>query len=427
MKYKGSVILVLLFLLTCAFSYFVSSPKFETGENRTLATFYMVFHPVTNSVVYYDSPVERLDMALSDQFPLREIVIKKYLKLINTSENMIYRIVKVFSKEQENQYFLHPVGTFELIEDTGYITTCPSTSLMDTNVVQRRVDQLNRIHEDYPDLNMYVYYVSQAFDMPWFNNYLGTTAADHYKEIVEALPRYVRSDHLLYENLDDYMNIHYKTDHHWNHYGSRRGYEDIYVLMSEDFELGEIRIPIKENRVSDKYDFVYIGSYGRALKGLLDSSYDEFAFYTYDLPQRKVAILNPETLEEIPVKNIGLYDEYQKGEINKDIKTDHYIALYGNAKDKDGIEYSDDIYPFVVRNSEVNGKNLLLTGDSYSRAIRDVLASHFGVTVYLDYRTLSKIPIDYIIDEYNIDVLLISSNTSMWESEEYLFTFKGDK
>lgn len=428
MKYKSSVVIVLAILLLCLISYLVPSLKIESSENRTLATFHMILYPEADSVVYHESPVERLDAALSDQFPFRELVVKKYLSLINVSENFTYGVVKLFVKQQDNQYVLYTVGNYELIEDTGYITVRPTTDPMDAIVVQKRTAQLKYLHKRYPDLKMYTYYVSQAFDMPWFNSCIGATAADHYQEIVNAIPDYVKSDHLVYQNLDDYMNIHYKTDHHWNNRGARRGYEDIYAMISRDFDLGEMCVPIEENTVSETYNFAYLGSYGKSLGELYNEGYDSFSFYEYDLPQRKMAIINPDTLEEIEAVKIGLYDEYQRGEINTDIGTDHYITMFGIARDKDGNGYDDGSYPFIIRNNMGGyGKNLIITGDSYDRAVRDVLASHFDTTVYLDYRTLSKVPIDYIIEKYDIDILLISSHTSMWSSEEYLFTFEGDE
>ncbi len=427
MKYKSSAVIIFAILLLCMGSYFVPSIKMESSENRTLATFHMVLHPKEDSVVYHESPVERLDVALSDQFPFREVVVKKYLSLFNASENLTYGVNKLFVKQQENQYVLHTVGNYELIEDTGYITEYPHTNSLDASIVQKRVEQLDYIHENYPNMKIYAYYITQAFEMPWFNSYLGMIVADHYQEIVDAVPDYVKCDHLVYQDLDDYMDIHYKTDHHWNNRGAKRGYENIYDMMNEDFDLGEMRAPVSENTVSKTYDFVYLGSYGRALGELYNDGYDTFSFYEYDLPQRRMAVINPDTLEEIEATKIGVYDEYQRGEINKDIGTDHYITMYGTARDKEGNRYDDGSYPFIIRNSEGNGMNLIISGDSYTRAMRDVLASHFDTTVYLDYRTLSKISIDYIIKKYNVDVLLISSHTSMWESEEYLFTFREDE
>lgn len=162
MRYKSSVIIVLAILLLCLVSYFVPFLKMESSENRTLATFRMILYPEKDSVVYYESPVERLDAALSDQFLLREVVVKKYLSLFNMSENLIYGIVKRFDEQQDDQYTLNTIGSFEMIENTGYITLRPTTVPLDQSVLRRRVEQLEYLHKKYPNIKMYTYYVSQA-------------------------------------------------------------------------------------------------------------------------------------------------------------------------------------------------------------------------------------------------------------------------
>ena len=214
MKYKSSVVIVFTVLLVSLALYFSPSLKMDNSENRTLATFHMVLHPETDSVVYHESPVERLDAALSDQFPFREIVVKKYLSVFNFLENHTYDIIRLFFKHQKNQFMLHTIGNYALIEDTGYITIPPETDPMDKRIVNKRVEQLRKIHNNYPDLSMYVYYVTQAYDTEWFNDYIGVPAADHFQEIADAVPNYVKCGHLSYQNLQDYMDIHYKTDHH---------------------------------------------------------------------------------------------------------------------------------------------------------------------------------------------------------------------
>ncbi|MBO4374637.1 MAG: hypothetical protein J5829_05985 [Lachnospiraceae bacterium] len=121
MKYNRSVVIFLLILLLCLISYLIPTLKMESSENRTLADFHMVFNPERDSVVYRDSPVERLDAALSDQFPFREILVKQYLSIFNISENITYGIIKLFSKREENQLDLRIAGSYALIDGTGYI------------------------------------------------------------------------------------------------------------------------------------------------------------------------------------------------------------------------------------------------------------------------------------------------------------------
>ena len=428
MRYRGSVILVFTVLILLLVSFFIPDLRNgESSENRSMATFDMVLHPDPDSITYRESPVERLDAALFDQFPYREKFVKRYLSIFNASEGMASSIAKLFLLKVANQYSLTAVGNYQLIEDTNYITVFPPTKPMNPDIVSRRVSQIERLHKEFPDLKFYVYYVSQAFDMPWWESYIGTKTADHYQEILDAVPSYVKCSHLVYRDLDDYMEIHYKTDHHWNHRGAKRGYEDIYAMMSKDFPMGNLLVPVSENHVSETYDFVYLGSYGRGLGELYSGGYDPFSFYEYDYPEETYAVLNSETHEEIEVVCMGIYDEYREGNINKNIGTDHYITMYHIAIGVDGVRYAEQ-YPYIIRNAEGNGRNLLICGDSYNRAMRDLLASNFSTLVYVDYRILKDNPIDYLIKRYNIDTLLISSNTSMWDSEEYLFTFEeGDE
>ena len=423
MKHKSGTVSLLVLLVLCLITYMFPSIKMTSSENRTLASFSMVFKPDPDSIVYRDTPSERLDAALSDQFAFREMVVNGYMSLFNNLESFMRTIFSPLNKKDDLQYTLHPIGNYSLIEDSKYITICPSTEPMNKEIVEKRVEQLELIHKKYPNMRFYTYYVSQAYDTTWFNSYIGASAADHYQEIVDAVPDYVKTGHLIYDNLNDYMNVHYKTDHHWNHRGSRRGYENIYSLMNKDFKLGDMLIPTRENNISASYDFGFLGSYGKSLGDLYNGGYDSFSFYEYSYPEKDMFILDTEQLKEIQVSELGVYDEYNNGSVDKTIGVNHYSELYGKARDETGNYYYDEWCPFIIKNKNGNGKNLLLCGDSYSRAIRDQLASHFDTTFYFDYRICSKIPIDYIIEQYDINVLLISSQTNMWEGEKFLFTF----
>ena len=80
---------------------------------------------------------------------------------------------------------------------------------------------------------------------------------------------------------------------------------------------------------------------------------------------------------------------------------------------------------FVIKNKDNGAKhNMLLVCDSSQRPYRDVLASHFGTLVTLDYRIIPYVPIDYIIDTYDIDVIFFGGQSFAWSgSNQYLFRF----
>ena len=73
--------------------------------------------------------------------------------------------------------------------------------------------------------------------------------------------------------------------------------------------------------------------------------------------------------------------------------------------------------------------NLLIYGDSYNRAIRDTLASHFDTTLYFQRDILEnydKVYLDQLIEKYNIDVILFGGNRSIWTTDQYVFEFSVD-
>ena len=427
MKYRITVWAAAAVLLLSLAAFLVPSFRNqESSENRTMATFHMVFHPDPGSVVYRESPVERLEAALSDQFPFRSKLVTAYLKILNTAEDASFKLAWQMTPHEADQHYLKPVGKYVEIEDTGYITTRPSTNPMEEDKLKRKARQLETLHQRFPDLRFYTYFVSQAYDTTWFDSYLGTKTADHYQNLVDAMPEFVRCARLEYLNLQDYMDKHYKTDHHWNHRGARQGYEDLYNLMSQDFEMGEMLVPLSENMVSKTYDFVYKGSYGRNLGDLFSGDCDEFGFYEYDFPEETYAILKPKSMKESKAVTMGLYEQYRQGEIKKAVGTDHYVKLYKTAVTSKGKTYGEE-YPYIIRNSEGNGRNLLIVSDSYGRALRDPLAAHFDTTIYVDYRILKKVYLDTVIEKYQIDTLLICSNKNIWNSGGYNFRFREEE
>ena len=137
------------------------------------------------------------------------------------------------------------------------------------------------------------------------------------------------------------------------------------------------------------------------------------------------------TMYQIPV-TLTLMEHYKKGNINTSRTYDHYINFYGQSYDANGKYYADSSVLYKIVNPDSNtGHNLLIVGDSTQRAYRDTLASHFDTTIYFDYRVMqstyqgkSKAYIDYIIEEYDIDTILIGGLPgSYWYSSGYKFTF----
>ena len=263
MKTKGITLLALGVIIILSIMCFVKNRESDGNENRTLATYKMVFRPIKDSVVYKKTPIERFEVALKDQFLFRRIPIVLSLKLDEFLSSWSVSILR--KKLGPNQYTFTRIGDYIRISSTDYLSNKVVVDSYNDEKLQIHIDQIIKIHSLYPSIRMYVYQVTQANQTGWFNDFLGVKIPDLFNQLCHLLPSYVKYNHLVYSNLRDYMTNHYKSDHHWNHEGIRRGYNDIYDMMKNDLQLSEKRSPVKQVNFSELYDFKYAGSFARNL------------------------------------------------------------------------------------------------------------------------------------------------------------------
>ena len=317
------------------------------------------------------------------------------------------------------------IGDFALYNGTDYVGAKPNKNVVKQAAVQKHVDQYEKLLKEYPNLKFYSYFVTQIQDTPWFHDFYGEYP-DRHETIAQYLPEYVTVGRLTFQDFNDYMDCYFKSDHHWSYKGSERAYQDVYYMMADELELSPLKHPIKTWNFTELNGVKYRGSRANNLRDAY-SSYDEFIAYEYDLGERETFVLDPKNYtEEIPV-TMGLWERYKVGLINHDRYFDHYINFYGHSYDKYGVEYADSAYSFVIKNNNDAEHSLLLVCDSSQRPYRDVLGSHFKNLVTLDYRILTKIPVDYLIEKYEIDTILCGGQSFAWSGKSaYLFTFSDD-
>lgn len=440
------------------------------------------------SVLYnaHKSIPDRLEDALKDQIFIRNVVVLNYTNLESKLSNLYSEVTKVLSapvkdknpitedevteeteppvtvpddgfpdeyydlvKEVEEQpveldfktypgygfarlaqspvrnYTYTSIGTFALINGTDYVGQKPTKSTTSPTAVGKHVEQYEKLLAKYPNLKFYSYFVTQIQDTPWFYEFYGPYD-DRHELIAQYLPEYVTVGRLTFKDFADYQACYYKSDHHWAHKGSERGYQDVYAMMADDLDLSPMKYPIKTWNFSELYGVQYRGSRASKLREAYES-YDEFIVYEYDLGERETFVVLPDNYtQEIPVK-MGLWEYYKVGDIDKGRYFDHYINFYGRSYDSTGKQYADSESLFVIKNNNGAEHNLLLVCDSTQRPYRDVLGSHFKTLVTLDYRILTKVPIDYLIEKYEIDTILCGGQTFAWSgSNSYLFKFSDN-
>ncbi len=491
MKYKFTVLLAALALLILAGTYIVGYETVTVSEleNRNMFTFDMILNPVTDpeSTVYNAEKgySDRFEDAMKDQITIREPVVLFYSDLEGKMGNIYNRIwmelffrpVEVEEEETETEterpaegypdeyYDLtveEPVIPEELdfakypgygyarlqkwtnrsyvytdagqglvyINNTQWVGQAPSTgatlSAGSQQVLAHSVEQLEAIMAAYPDMKVYNYFVTQIRDTPWFESFQGAEFLNHFEHIAQALPEEIKIDMLQFTDIADYQATNYASDHHWSHIGSERGYQDVYALMAEDLDLSPFKYPVKEWNFSQLYGVQYRGSRANKLKDSY-SGWDEFLVYEYDLGERETFVLNPADLsKEIPV-TMTLFERYKEGNISKNKYYDHYINFYGRCYNEAGKEFADSSYVFVIKNDNGAAHNILMVGDSTQRAYRDVIASHFGTAIYLDYRIMAQVPVDVLIETYDIDVLMVGGLYGCyWLSGGCVFNFSSN-
>ena len=464
MKHRSTTVLLLLLLVAMGLSYFWCDTR-ETSdlENRRLTTFDMVLHPVTeqDSEIYNENKTaaDRFEDAMKDQYIFRDQVTVLYSslegKLSNVYNSVYLALNKPVPEEQteeaveldfekyplygysrlnnfssELQYSLVSVGQgLYRANDTDWIVNAPTVydlQYVEGTTFDISFQQIETISENYPDIRIYNYFVTHLNDTPWFDAYLGTESADLFEFITRYLPEEYEFAQLVYEDLEEYQSMFFKSDHHWTYLGAAQGYRDVYEMMADELSLSPIKEPIAEWDFTELYGVEYRGSRANKLRETY-TAYDSFAVYEYDLGERKCYAIHPSDVDtEIPV-TLTLLEQYKAGQIDHGAYTDHYYRFYGVAVTEDGTKYYDSQYFYKIETENETGHNLLIVGDSTQRVNRDVLASHFDTTIYLDYRIMSDVYIDVLIEKYDIDTILIGGLTSVyWYNSSSTFSFSPD-
>lgn len=456
MKTKFSVFVLLAIEFICLVSYFLhQTSDISELENRSLMTFDMVVNnpPSEDSIIYKATVSERFEDAMRDQFFGRDWIslyytdynafleniysfckkvgrstLSKFVDLdINNNDKIItdYTRWPVYGSPRlssfpKHKYLLTKIGSLYRFNDTDYIFDGPKVNPPNGEQVEAHAAQIEHIHELYPNIKLYSYYVSSLNSTKWFDAEWDFDTPDYFELIAQAMPDYMKVKRLTYQDDVEYESMFYKSDHHWSYKGFTQGYEDIYNMIAEDYSLSPLKCPVKVWNYSELYDVEYRGSRASKLQGLYEG-YDEFIVPEYDLGDRTCFSINTETGYETPV-TLSLWDTYKTGKMSKDRYYDHYIHFYYSAFDKDGNDLSNEYY-LITNNLSDTGHNLLLVTDSTGRAIRDVLGSHFDSEVYLDYRNMSAVKVDEIIEKYNIDTIVMNGLGAVWTENEYRFHF----
>lgn len=322
--------------------------------------------------------------------------IKDEIEIVDTGIKAMVNVnateASIISEESVLDCRLEPAGDTYRINDTDYLTGYPRFE--DANIsknISIKARQLDEVAKRHPDIKVYAYYITKSQDLNWFDKSEGIKSFDYGVYLSDKLSSDVKYGRLNIPGLSEYEDWFYKTDHHWNHKGAYQGYLDVYQLMKEDFQLSEVKKPVKEQDFGG--GIFWYGS--KAKSGKIELSPDDFRIYEYDLGPH-TSYLGDDQAE------LNLYDKYMNGDINRSKYAYHYIVYYGYENDLIRHEFPGNKY------------NLLIIGDSNNRPMRKVLASHFSTIYFLDYRLLKDFDFDNMLKEKNIDAVLFMGELGFW-------------
>lgn len=245
--------------------------------------------------------------------------------------------------------------------------------------LQNSIAHLQRICSYKTDaVHYYLYSGSRFQDAEFLSDYIPTEESSwgDLSRLFEALPDNVRYDWLKFKDGADRLQYIYRTDHHWTAAGADVGYREILDMMREDTP--DIGAPLEGTAYSvDRIKFN--GSFSRFANYY--DIWDALSFTDYHLP--------PYTTEG-------------SGTVFAD------AMAYYLSDEPQSISY-EEFFPYFSKISypENNtGRNLLILGDSFTRAISENLAYHFDNT-YVIYPGAGA-DIGRYISRYGVtDVLIL--------------------
>lgn len=349
-----------------------------------------------NCLPYYSEIVTQLQVSknavtLSADRVLRPLFTGQQASEGSSGEDWIYdtydySAVYLTGTGRPGYYRIAPINTVELVETTD------TETLADRVVTQAAILRDYAAH--YPNVNFYVYIGTTFQSYEDFEEITGgqiSSIHSHlelYQSIVTMDADNVWCEWLPINSVADRMHLLYRSDHHWNAYGAYLGYQSIIDAVHA-----------KTPAVSAAREFDILQVEGIRWIGLTGSSanlyYDEYAddFWVYDLSWMQ-----------------NYYSEYGQNN-DYDIWETMQQWLAGDYPKNNLTKFYDYYGDIFHHESKVTfydnqtGRNLLIFGDSFSKAIQLPLASHFDHTYVV---TTQRDDIGQIMREQEItDVIVV--------------------
>ena len=326
-----------------------------------------------------------MDEALSDQVPLSTTCKRLYNSLRSAFRSALLAPVL----EQTSYFYVTLTDQVSLFG--GDHLVYPTYKLDDlTEALSATADSHNRMAAAHPDTDFYFYYIEKDVDVNFETGeqllayeYL----RDHLSVPADRIARFP------VPNFNTYRESFYRTDHHWNHAGSYRGYLGLLELLG-------VTEPALE-----PMDTVTVGEFSGSKASQAAGNYTEsFAAHRFDFPAMTVTVNGKGT------------EDYGNQAAFFDGSADLPLS-YGNFYGGDAGE--------VIFDTGTEGRgNLLVIGESHDNAILKLLASHYDRTHAIDLRNYEHymggtFDLDTYLEQNGIDTVLFIGSVGFYTSETF--------
>ena len=324
-----------------------------------------------------------VDKALADQVQLAQV----YKKVYNlTSSRYLKTAADPLLPLCHGRYVIYG----GLLVFDGYVTYSPRNLADMTGWLDAKADNYNEYFAAHPDLDFTVFYIEKDTEINFETGEKVPACAYLFDQL--SLPR----NHLgCYEvnSFNEFSLRFYRTDHHWNEWGSYRGYAQLLDLLG-----------VEDAPLSSTGDSVELGTFsGSKATGATAMFSESFYAYQYDFPDMDV------TVNGQPGR-YGNQEAFFAGEGG----APSYGAFYG---------WDDGEVIFSTGRSE--RENILILGESYDNAVVQLLATHFNNTYAVDLRYYEaymgqKFSFSDYVAEHGITKVLLIGNIDYVLMSEFL-------
>ena len=335
---------------------------------------------------YLDGSFQQgVDDALSDQVNLASYYKRAY-NLVRTGT--LWPAAVSISGRFPDRYINY--GSIRLLSGE-YLVYNPSVMEYLTNGLDAKTDNYNETFARLPETEFYIYHV-------------GTDSTINF-ETGERVPLYeylrdrveLPADRVARFAIDDfgtYRDFFYRTDHHWNHRGSYRGYLDVLELLGvEDEPLA----PLEEVALPGRFTGSKVSTAGAA--GIWETA----SLYRFDFPEFAFKINGRDA------EDYGAQSWYLSGQGGN--------STYGSI-------YGDDAGEVIISGGKPGGENILLIGESYDNALLKLLACHYDSLYAVDLRNYSTwmgedFRLSAYLEEHDIGKVLLIGSVSFFTMDEF--------